>query len=82
MRGAEALARESFVPGVKEVSVLVAGLARLSAAHHRGNAVEMEERVAWCRSLVRTLERARDVLARVRILALGDIFLAGIQNEA
>lgn len=75
VRGAEALARESFVPGAKEVCVLVAGLARLSAAHHRGNAVEMEERVAWCRSLVRTLKRARDVLARVRIMALEDIFL-------
>ncbi|CAN0000917.1 unnamed protein product, partial [Ascophyllum nodosum] len=64
VRGAEALARDSFVPGVKEVVVLVAGLARIAAADHRGNAAEMEGRVAWCRSMVRTLERARDVLAK------------------
>ena len=66
VRGAEALARDSFVPGVKEVVVLVAGLARIAAADHRGNAAEMEGRVAWCRSMVRTLERARDVLAKVK----------------
>jgi len=66
VRRTEYLFRHSSVPGVKEVTALMAGLARLAAAHHRGYTMEMEERVARCQSVVRTLERACGVLAKVR----------------
>lgn len=65
--GAEDLVATSFIPGIKEMAVVVAGLARLAAADHRGDAKEMERRVQWCRAVVLTLSRARSVLQEVRV---------------
>ena len=65
MAAAEGLAQQSFVPGVREAATVVSGLVKL-AADHRSNAGDMEKRVRWCRSIVLTLERAGEVLGKVR----------------
>lgn len=65
--GAQSLSPlEAFVPGAKETLGVVAGLARLAAADHRGDAKDMRRRVRWCKGVVLTLERARAVLGKVR----------------
>ena len=63
--GAESLALDAFVPGEREVATLVAGLARLAAADHRGDEKDMRRRLQWCRSVVLTLENARALLRKV-----------------
>lgn len=65
MAAAEEVAHQLFMPGVREAATMVAGLARL-AADRRSNAGSMERRVRWCRSIVLTLERAGEVLGKVR----------------
>ncbi|CAN0577818.1 unnamed protein product, partial [Ectocarpus sp. 12 AP-2014] len=63
--GAQSLSPlETFVPGAREVSGVVAGLARLAAASHKGDPKDKRRRVRWCRSVVLTLERALAVLGK------------------
>ncbi|CAM9099021.1 unnamed protein product [Pylaiella littoralis] len=63
--GAQSLSPlEAFVPGAKETLGVVAGLARLAAADHRGDAKDMRRRVRWCKGVVMTLDRARAVLGK------------------
>ncbi|CBN73941.1 Putative Leucine Rich Repeat Protein Kinase (Partial), partial [Ectocarpus siliculosus] len=65
LASAEALAQQSFFPGVREAASVVAGLVRL-ASDHKSNGRESEKRARWCRSIVHTLERAGEVLAKVK----------------
>ncbi|CAM9776414.1 unnamed protein product, partial [Ectocarpus sp. 12 AP-2014] len=63
LASAEALAQQSFFPGVREAASVVAGLVRL-ASDHKTNGRESEKRARWCRSIVHTPERAGEVLAQ------------------
>ncbi|CAM9436323.1 unnamed protein product, partial [Ectocarpus sp. 12 AP-2014] len=63
LASAEALAHQSFFPGVREAASVVAGLVRLASAH-KTNGRESEKRARWCRSIVHTLERAGEVLGK------------------
>ncbi|CAN0078818.1 unnamed protein product, partial [Ectocarpus sp. 12 AP-2014] len=63
LASAEALAQQTFFPGVREAASVVAGLVRL-ASDHKNNGRESEKRARWCRSIVHTLERAGEVLAK------------------
>lgn len=50
---------------VREAASVVAGLVRL-ASDHKTNARDADKRARWCRSIVHTLERAGEVLGKVR----------------
>ena len=56
---------EKFVPGAREALSVVAGLARLAAADHRGDTKDMRQRVRWCQGVVLTLDKARVLLGKV-----------------
>ncbi|CAM9968731.1 unnamed protein product [Ectocarpus sp. 6 AP-2014] len=71
LASAEALAQQSFLPGVREAASVVAGLVRL-ASDHKNNGRESEKRARWCRSIVHTLERAGEVLAKKVKTGRGD----------
>ncbi|CAM9398006.1 unnamed protein product, partial [Ectocarpus fasciculatus] len=71
LASAEALAQQSFFPGVREAASVVAGLVRL-ASDHKNNGRESEKRARWCRSIVHTLERAGEVLAEKAKAGRGD----------
>ncbi|CAM9199689.1 unnamed protein product, partial [Ectocarpus sp. 12 AP-2014] len=71
LAGAEALAQQSFFPGVREAASVVAGLVGL-ASDHKNNGKESEKRARWCRSIVHTLERAAEVLGKEAKAGKGD----------
>ncbi|CAM9386314.1 unnamed protein product [Ectocarpus sp. 8 AP-2014] len=71
LAGAEALANQSFFPGVREAASVVAGLVGL-ASDHKNNGKESEKRARWCRSIVHTLERAAEVLGKEAKAGKGD----------
>lgn len=58
---------DPIVPGAREALGVVAGLARLAAADHRGDTKDMRKRVRWCQGVVLTLERARALLGKVNL---------------
>lgn len=70
MDAAETLAEHSIVPGISEAAALVGVLVRL-ATDHRSNPVSVEKRVRWCRSIVAMLERAAELLGKVRSTRFG-----------
>lgn len=65
MKSAEAVAERSTIPGVPEAAGLVGILVRL-VIDQRNNIAAAAKRLRWCRSLVATLERASEVLGKVR----------------
>lgn len=68
LRSAEAIAEHSTIPGLSEAAGLVGILVRL-ATDHRTNPAAAAKLVRWCRSFVATLERASEVLGKVRPVA-------------
>eukprot|EP00752_Nemacystus_decipiens_P004523 g4130.t1 len=63
--GAQSLSPlERFVPGAREALGVVAGLARLAAADHRGDTKAMRQRVRWCQGVVLTLNKSRVLLGK------------------
>lgn len=66
LEAAETLAKNcTTIPGVAQAAMLVAVLVSL-ATDHRSNVGAIAGRVRFCRSIVTTLERAAEVLGKVR----------------
>lgn len=65
MEAASAVARSSNIPGVGETAMLVTLLVKL-VIDHNSNDFDVDRRVRWCRSIVSILERASELLGKVR----------------
>ncbi|CAN0419495.1 unnamed protein product, partial [Scytosiphon promiscuus] len=65
MVAAQELAERSQIPGVGEAAALVSILVNL-VADSRSNAEGAEARLKQCRSIIRLLQRAAEVLGKVR----------------
>lgn len=66
MEAAMAVASSSSIPGVVETAKLVSLLVNL-VVDHNSNEDAVDRRVRWCRSIVSILERASELLGKVKI---------------
>lgn len=72
MEAAMVVASSSSIPGVVETAKLVSLLVNL-VVDHNSNDAAVDRRVRWCRSIITILERASELLGKVKIQNRRDV---------